>query len=141
LFIAKGPGDTNYKLWLVSNQETSQILFDPESDGIDQFAVSPDEQYVTLTYNTIRSKGVYVYIFSLENLQLLYKWVYPYKLGSGELIWSPDSQSIVTYYSESDIGHSNEVTSGIQIMDLKTGERKIILKEDVIQIIAWHFIK
>jgi hypothetical protein len=141
LVIANGPGDTNYKLWLVSKQESPQILFDPGSDGIDQFAVSPDEQYVALTLNSVRLKGLYVYIFSLDSLQLLYEWVYPYKLGNGYFIWSPDSQSIVTYYSESDIGSSNEVTSGIQIMNIKTGERKLVLKEDVIQILDWHYIK
>ncbi len=140
LFQAKGPADTNYKLWLVSKQETPQILFDPGSDGIDQFAVSPDEQYLALTYSTIQLKGVFVYIFSLENFQLIYKWAYPYKLGSGELIWSPDSQSIVTYYSESDIGYPDKINSGIQIMDIKTGETKIILNEDVTQIIGWHFL-
>ena len=139
LFQAKGKGDTNYKLWLVSKHETPKVLFDPGSDGIDRFAVSPNEQYVALTYNKLT--GEYVYIFSLDNLQLLYKWVSPYKIGNGELIWSPDSQSIVTYYSESDIGHSNKITSGIQIVDMKTGETRLILKEDVVQIRDWHFVK
>lgn len=141
LFIAKGPGDINYKLWLASKQEPPQVLFDPESDGIDQFTVSPDERYVALTYNSVRLKGLYVYIFSLDNLQLLYNWVYPYKLGSGYFIWSPDSQSIVLHYSESNAGNSTNVNFGIQIMDITTGETRIILNEDVTQILDWHFIE
>jgi hypothetical protein len=63
LIKAMGPGEADYKLWLVSQQETAQVFFDPGSDGIDQFAVSPDEQYVALTFNTLN--GVYLYIFSL----------------------------------------------------------------------------
>jgi len=141
LVQAKGNEDIDYKLWLLSKQETPQILFDPGSDGIDQFAVSPNEEYVALTYNTVGFEGVYVYVFSLENLQLLYKWVYPYKLGAGYFIWSPDSRSIVLHYSESDVGSSTTVNSGIQVMDITTGETKIILKEDIEQILDWHFIR
>ena len=141
LFIGKSPDDTNYKLWLASKQEPHQILFDPESDGIDQFAVSPDEKYVALTYNSVRLKGVYVYIFSLDNLQLLHKWVYPYKFGSGYFIWSPDSQSIVLHYSESNKGDSTDVNFGIQVMDITTGDTRMILNEDVTQILDWHYIE
>ena len=140
LFKAIGPGDLSSKLWLASKQEPPQMLFDPGSDGIDQFAVSPNEEYVALTYNTVGLEGVYVYVFGLENLQLLYKWVYPYKLGAGYFIWSPDSQSIALHYSDFDAGKSTEVHSGIQVMDITTGETKIILKQDIEQILDWHFI-
>jgi hypothetical protein len=140
LVQAKRNGDTSYKLWLLSELGTHQMLFDPEDEGIDQFAVSPNEEYVALTYNTVELPGVYVYVISLDNLQLLYKWMYPYKLGTGYFIWSPDSKSIVLHYSESDAGSSTTVNSGIQIMDITTGETKIILKEDVELILDWHFI-
>ena len=136
LLKAQGPGDTNYKFWLVSKQEKPQLIFDPGMGGIDQFTVSPDRRYIGLTYNT--SSGEYLYIFSLENLQLLYKWIYPYRLGSGDFIWSPDSQSIVLQYSETDVMTSARVNFGIQIMSIKTGKTKIILKQDVTQIIDWH---
>jgi hypothetical protein len=138
LFKAIGPGEANSKLWLVSKQERPQILFDPGNDGIDQFSVSPDERYVALTYNTLN--GVFLYVFSLDNLQLLYKWVYPYELGSGFFDWSPDSRSIVLHYSGSDTG-SAAVNFGIQVMDITTGETRIILKEDVTEILDWHSIK
>lgn len=141
LFKAIGLGDVNSKLWLVSKQESPQILFDPGSDGIDQFAISPNEQYVVLTYNSIELKGVYLYIFDLEDFQLLYKWIYPYALGSDHFIWSPDSQSIVLYYSDFDIEYPDEVHSGIQIMDIVTGNTQKIFKEDVTEILDWHFIK
>ena len=132
--MAKDHGDSNYKLWLVSRQETPQILFDPESNGVDQFAVSPDEQYVALTLNTLNSK--YLYVFSLDSLQLLYEWIYPYKLGNGYFIWSPDSESIVLYYSDPEAG----ITSGIQVMNVRTGKARAILKEDINLIIDWHDI-
>jgi hypothetical protein len=133
LFKADAPGDANYKLWLVSKHEPPQVLFDPGIDGIDQFTVSPDEQYVAFTYNTLQ--GVYVYIFSLDNLQLLYKWIYPYELGGGFFVWSPDSQSIALHYSDSD------VFFGIQVMDVTTGRTRIILQEDITKILDWHFIE
>ncbi len=139
LFKAKDSGEADYKLWLASQQETSQVFFDPGSDGIDQFAVSPDEQYVALTFNTLN--GVYLYIFSLESLQLLHKWIYPFTLSTGYFIWSPDSKSIVLPYSELDAGNSTEVHFGIQVMDITTGETRIILKEDVNEILAWHSLK
>ena len=140
LVQAKRNGDTNYKLWLLSELGTHQILFDPGSEGIDQFAVSPDEKYVALTYNTVGPDGLYLYVFSLDNLQLLYEWVYPYRLSTGYFIWSPDSQSIVLHYSESDVGSSTQVNSGIQVMDITTGETNIILREDIELILDWHFI-
>ena len=140
LVQAKGNGDTNYKLWLLSELGTHQILFDPKDEGIDQFAVSPDEKYVALTYNTVGPDGLYLYVFSLDNLQLLYEWIYPYRLSAGYFIWSPDSQFIVLHYAESDVGSATQVNSGIQIMDIATGETKIILKEDVELILDWHFI-
>lgn len=138
---AKGREDTNYKLWLLPEQGTPQVLFDPKSDGIDQFSLSPNEKYVALTFNTVELEGVYLYVFSLENLQLVYKWVYPYTLGTGYFIWSPDSQSIVLHYSEFDAGSSTEVHSGIQVMNVTTGETKIILKKDVEQILDWYYIE
>lgn len=139
LFVAKRQNDTNYKLWLVSKQETPQLLFDPVDESIDHFAISPNEQYVALTYNTL--KGEFLYIIDLENFQLLHKWNYPYKLGSGQFIWSPDSQSIVLLYSESDTGTVNGVNFGIQIMNTETGETRTILKEDIGQILDWHLLK
>lgn len=138
---AKRKEDTNYKLWLLPEQGTPQVLFDPKDDGIDQFGLSPNEKYVALTFNTVELEGVYLYVFSLENLQLVYKWVYPYTLSTGYFIWSPDSQSIVLYYSEFDAGSPTEIHSGIQVMNVTTGETKIILKEDVEQILDWHFVE
>ena len=120
---------------------THQRLFDPGNEGIDQFAVSPNEKYIALTYNSVELGGVYLYVFSVENLQLDYKWVYPYTLSTGYFIWSPDSQSIVLHYSEFDAGGSFEVHSGIQMMNVTTGETKTILKEDVEQILDWHFVE
>ena len=137
VFVAKREGDANFKVWLGSNHVMPQVLFDPGDGGVDEFAVSPDEQYVALTYVT--SENVYVYVFNLDDFQLAYKWIYPYKLGSGLFTWSPDSQSIALLYS--DAGSSTGITSGIQVMNIKTGETKIILKEDVIEIIDWHLIK
>jgi hypothetical protein len=139
LLSAKGDGDTNYKLWLVSDHEQPQMLFDPGSGGVDEFAVSPDEQFIALTYTAL--DDVHVYIFSLENLQLVYKWAYPYKLGNARFIWSPDSRSIALHYSESDVGTSNAITSGIQVMDIATGETRTILNEDVTQVLDWQFIE
>jgi hypothetical protein len=139
LFKAKGPSEFDYKLWLASQQEDSQVFFDPGSDGIDQFMVSPDERYVALTFNALN--GVYLYVFSLENFQLLHEWVYPYTLSTGYFAWSPDSQSVVLPYSEFDVGNSTEVHFGIQVMDVTTGETTIVLKEDVNEILHWHFIE
>jgi hypothetical protein len=139
LFKARGYEEASYKLWLVSQQDTPQVFFDPGSDGFDQFAVSPDEQYVALTYNTLT--GVYLYIFSLENAQLLHKWAYPYTLSTGRFIWSPDSLYIVLPYSQLGAGTSTEVHFGIQVMDIKTGETRVILNEDITEILDWHSVK
>jgi hypothetical protein len=56
LFVAQKQGDSNYKLWLAAEEETPQMFFDPGSDGIDRFIVSPDERYVALAYNTLNIK-------------------------------------------------------------------------------------
>ena len=109
LFIAKKQGETNYKLWLAAEEEVPQVFFDPGNDGIDRFAVSPDERYVALAYNTL--KGELVYILSLENRQLLYAWDYPHTLSNIKFIWSPDSQSIAFQYSEST---TNDIEEGIK---------------------------
>lgn len=139
LIVAKGKGDSNYKFWLVSNNETPKMLFDPGNEGVNFFMVSPDEQYLALTY--VAAKDTFIYILNLEKQQLAYTWHCPYEIGSCDFKWSPDSQSITLLYSDADVGTSNGITSGIQVMDIMTGETRKILKEDVTQIIAWHFIE
>lgn len=140
LCIAKAAGEDNYKLWLFSIGEVPQVFFDPGNEGIDQFTISPDEKYLALTYNSVKLGGTYLYVFSIDTKELLHEWVYPYKLSREPFIWSPDSRSIVLHYSESGVGRYNTVNSGIQIMDVTTGETEIILKEDVTFIIDWHVI-
>jgi hypothetical protein len=139
LFQAKKDGDAKYKLWLVSKQEPPESLFDLGSGGVNEFAVSPNEKYVILTYQTLDNPDVFIYIFSLENKQLAYKWVCPYDFGDCNFIWSPDSLSIVLPYCEN--GTCPSATTGIQVMDITTGETKVILKDDVIKIIDWHSAK
>ena len=140
LFRAKRAGDANSKLWLASKQEPPQLLFDPENENIYEFAVSPNEKYIALTYENLENKNIYIY--SLENLQVVFKWAYPYKLSDAYFTWSPDSQSIVVPYSDYDIGGtSHGIDSGIQVMNIKTGETRKILKENVAQIIDWHSLK
>lgn len=136
LFIAKKQGESNYKLWLAAEQEIPQVFFDPGNDGIDQFAVSPDERYVALAYNTL--KGELLYILSLEDQKLLYIWDYPHTLSNIKFIWSPDSQSIAFQYSEST---TNGIEEGIKIMDIKTGETTVISKDNVLEILDWRLVK
>jgi hypothetical protein len=139
LIAAKGQGDSIYKFWLVSNNETPAMLFDPGNEGVNFFMVSPDEQYLALTYVT--SEGTFLNFLSLENQELAYQWPCPYKIGPCNFIWSPDSQSIVLPYSDSDLGTADGITSGIQVMNIATGATRIILNEDVTQILDWHFIE
>lgn len=139
LIVAKAQGDPDYKFWLVSNHEAPIMLFDPGDGGVNFFRVSPDEQYLALTY--VASNDTFIYFLDIDNQDLIYKWHCPYEIGSCDFIWSPDSQSIALLYSDSDVGTSDGITSGIQVMDITTGETRKILKEDVTQIIAWHFIK
>jgi hypothetical protein len=136
LFIAQKQGESNYKLWLAAEEEVPQVFFDPGNDGIDRFAVSPDERYVALAYNTL--KGELLYILSLENHKLLYTWDYPHTLSEIKFFWSPDSQSIAFQYSEST---TNDIEEGIKIMDIKTGQTKVITKDDVLEILDWRLIK
>jgi hypothetical protein len=140
LLLAKAPGDDDYKLWLASKGQTPQVFFDPRNEGIDQFTISPDENYLALTYNTVGLGGTYLYVFSIDTRELLYKWVYPYTLSRADFHWSPDSHSIVMHYSESGVGSYNTVNSGIQVMDVTTGETQIIVNEDVTMILDWHSI-
>jgi hypothetical protein len=45
-------------------------------------------------------------------------------------------------YSDYDIGGtSHGIDSGIQVMNIKTGETRKILEENVAQIIDWHSLK
>jgi hypothetical protein len=140
LFIAKAPGEDDYKLWMASKGGTPEVFFDPRNERIDQFTISPDEKYLALTYNTASLGGTYLYVFSIDTPELLYKWVYPYTLSRADFHWSPDSRSIVLHYSESDVGSYNTVNSGIQVMDVTTGETKVIVNEDITDIIDWHVI-
>lgn len=139
LIVAKEKSDSDYKFWLVSNHEAPIMLFDPGDGGVNFFRMSPNEQYLGLTY--VASDDTYIYILDINNQELIYKWRCPYEIGSCNFIWSPDSQSIALLYSDSDIGTSDAITSGIQIMDITTGETNIILKENVTQILDWHFVK
>jgi hypothetical protein len=136
LFIAKKQGESNYKLWLAAEEEIPLVFFDPRNDGIDRFAVSPDERYVALAYNTL--KGELLYILSLENHKLIYKWVYPHTLSNIKFFWSPDSQSIAFQYYEHT---TNGVEEGIKIMDIKTGQTTVISKDDVLEILDWRLVK
>lgn len=136
LFIAKKQGEANSKLWLASEQEIPQVIFDPGNDGIDRFAVSPDERYVALAYNTL--KGEFLYIISLENQKLVYIWDYPHTLSNIKFIWSPDSQSIAFQYSENT---TNGIEEGIKIMDIKTGQMTVISKDNVLEILDWRLVK
>jgi hypothetical protein len=136
LFIAKKQGESNYKLWLAAEQEIPQVFFDPGNDGIDRFAVSPDERYVALAYNTL--KGELLYILSLENQKLLYEWDYPHTLSTIKFFWSPDSQSIALQYSEST---TNDIEEGIKLMDIKTGQTTVITKDNVLEILDWRLVK
>jgi hypothetical protein len=138
LIVAKERGDAYYKFWLVSNHETPIMLFDPGDGGVNFFRMSPNEQYLALTY--VASDDTFIYFLNINNQDLIYKWRCPYEIGSCNFIWSPDSQSIALFYSDSDVGTSS-ITSGIQVMDITTGETRKILNEDVTQIIAWQFIK
>jgi hypothetical protein len=139
LIVAKEQGDAHYKFWLVSNHETPIILFDPGDGGVNFFRVSPNEQYLALTY--VASDDTFIYFLDINNQDLIYKWRCPYEIGSCDFVWSPDSQSIALLYSDSNVGSSNGITSGIQVMDITTGETRKILEENVTQIIAWHFIE
>ena len=112
------------------------MFFDPRNDGIDRFAVSSDERHVALAYNTL--KGELLYILSLENHKLIYKWVYPHTLSNIKFFWSPDSQSIAFQYSEHT---TNGVEEGIKIMDIKTGQTTVISKDDVLEILDWRLIE
>jgi uncharacterized protein with WD repeat len=129
LFIAKKQGESNYKLWLAAEEEIPQVFFDPRNDGIDRFAVSPDERYVALAYNTL---------LSLESHKLIYRWVYPPTLSNIKFFWSPDSQFIAFQYSEH---ATNDVEEGIKIMDIKTGQTTVISKDDVLDILDWRLVK
>jgi hypothetical protein len=139
LIVAKGQEDPNYKFWLVSNHEAPIMIFDPGDGGVNFFRVSPNEQYLGLTY--VASDDTFIYFLDINNQDLIYKWRCPYEVGSCDFIWSPDSQSIALLYSDSDVGTSDAITSGIQIMDITTGETRKILKEDVTQLLAWHFVE
>lgn len=139
LIVAKGQGDSDYKFWLLSNNEAPVMIFDPGNESVNFFMVSPDEKYLALTYVT--SEGTFINFLSLENQQTVYQWPCPYKIGTCNFTWAPDSQSLALLYSDSNFGVDNGIASGIQIMDVATGETKIILNEDVTQIFDWHFIQ
>lgn len=115
------------------------MIFDPGNESVNFFMVSPDEKYLALTYVT--SEGTFINFLSLENQQTVYQWPCPYKIGTCNFTWAPDSQSLALLYSDSNFGVDNGIASGIQIMDVATGETKIILNEDVTQIFDWHFIQ
>lgn len=133
LFVAQERADpkSNFKLWIVSKHENPYMLFDPNGESIDQFSVSPDEKYIAITPDSMENN---IYIFSTDTLQLLYKWFFPYKIGLAEFLWSPDSDEIAFYYS-------NDSHSGVQIMDIKTGKTKIIVKKDVAVLQDWKTVK
>ena len=133
LFVAQERADpkSNYKLWIVSKHEDPYMLFDPNGENIDQFSVSPDEKYIAVTHDGMEK---HIYIFSTDTLQLLYKWIFPYKIGDAEFLWSPDSGEIAFYYF-------NDSKYGIQIMDIKTSKTKIIVKKDVALLQKWITVK
>ena len=124
LFIAKRNGDDDYKLWLVSNHEDPSMLFDSGISTTSQFAVSPDERYVA-TLQENGSDSYRINILSLDSLKLLHSWTFPFKMTTPKFFWSPDSETLALDYSTDPVG----VNNGIQIMDIKTGQMKVILKK------------
>lgn len=139
LIVAKGQGDAVYKLWLASESDTPTMLFDPGNDGANFFMVSPNEQYLALIY--ITSEGTFLKIFGLETQQLVYQWTCPYEIGTCNFVWSPNSQSIALFYSDTNLSTVGGIRSGIQVMDIASGETRIILNEDVTLILGWHYIE
>ena len=135
LFMAQEHADpkSTYKLWVVSNHETPYMLLDSMDENIYQFSLSPDEKYVAVRMDGLPDE--HIYIFSMDTLQLRYKWVYPSKTGGVEFVWSPDSEKIAFEY---DGGGSPD---GIQVMDIQTGETKVIVQKGVAAIQGWEAVK
>ncbi len=140
MFIAKEHADpkSTYKLWVVLNHETPHILLDPQGEkidqfSIDQFSVSPDEKYIAVKLASLLDQ--HIYIFSTDTFQLLYKWIYQSKTGGVHFVWSPDSEKIAFEYS----GGGSSV--GIQVMNIQTGETKVIVQKGVAAIQGWEAVK
>lgn len=139
LFIAKENKDSNYKFWLAARSGSTRMLFDPGENGVNFFVVSPDEKYLAITYVT--SNSTFIYVISIGNQQLLYKYPCPYELGSCRYIWSPDSHFLVLNYSDINTPDSSGITSGIQILDIISGDLNVVLRENITRILAWHSYK
>jgi Tol biopolymer transport system component len=143
IFIGADKNNDKYVLWHASLSNPSpQELFISNEDGfISDFKISPDGKSVGLIY--MSTSFTYFDVVDISSRQLIHKWLYPYSIGTSTIHWSPDSKYIVFPYQSIDIGQaatSADITSGIQIMNIYTGEIDVLLKEDV-NIVDWHSLK
>lgn len=141
IFIASDIGLDNYSLRKssLSGSEVSTLLEPAENEYNLEFQISPDGYFVGVVYETL--EGNYFYVIDLSTGNLIYHWVFPYTIGSTHFIWSPDATQIALPYFEGVTGSGSEIVFGIQIMDLATGETRVVLKRDVLWFNEWVSLK
>jgi hypothetical protein len=123
----------------LSNPE-AHILFEAKEGGsIRDFQVSPSGKYLGFVYQ-ILSELIFT-VLDIDSKLVQYQWSFPYTLGSSRFQWSPDERYIVLFYQSAEYGSITEINSGIEVMDITTGKTSVLLKEDVIAIVDWIFLK
>jgi len=143
VFMAKNKGDenTDYRLWKMNiTSGSTEVLFKPSADSwVDEFLLSPNEQYLAFTY--LQSQTTFLNILNITTGNVDYQWNYPYWLNSSGFLWSPDSNSIALPYVSGEPGTIPKVDHGIQVMDITSGETRVLLNENIVKIVDWHFVK
>jgi len=143
VFLGSPRSSDEFGLWTASLSDPgAKKLLIPEGDeNIQSFNISTDGQLIGVVLED--SSGFRFQTMNVRSQLPDNDMDYPYSIGTIHFLWSPDSDLIVLPYQSIDPGEqatSADIISGIQIMDVSTGQVSVLLKRNVLQIVGWHIV-
>lgn len=109
----------------------TQILEVPVEDtNIDDYELSPDGRYLGYIQEAESMETFYFRFYDFQSETVSQTWEIPNVMSIAQIVWSPDSHSIATYYGSS---YGAIPGLGIQVLDLDTGEIHILISSDSFQ--------
>jgi len=139
IFIGSQKNNDDIMVWKTTiAQDTPQIVFNPGKDSsLAYHQLSPNGRYLGLVQEG--PDGYFLIFLNLKNNSIDFKWPYPFTKSNPEFRWSPDSKFIAMPYEGAGSETPFTSSSGIQIMEIKSGKLKVVLERDVITwLIGWY---
>ncbi len=124
-------------LWLSSlSNPANQTLFPTTKDlsQIDTYQISPDGKFIGITFRNEDTITPTLQVIEVDTGKVISQFPFPYAISDENFVWSPDSNFIAFYYQSAPLGspiNPGDVYRGLQILNLTTGEIKVLVKKDL----------